>query len=348
MRVCVVGAGLAGSLLTWRLVRATTWRIDLVRGKRDADATAASGGAVRGYETDPELRRLATASMVELLASRTLRGWAGYRPTGSLYLRPAGTGVSTELADIDAVLPGSASVVAGRELAGLGVAVPDGVVAVRERLAGYVSPAGLRDAVLRDPVIRRRVRVLPAEVGAIVPDRDGAIGCDVDGERRGYDVVVLATGPWTPAVLRANDLPADAYRTRSIQYCLHTAGDWRPPQFVDELTGAYGRPTTDGGLLLGVPTERWDVDPDRPAVRPELPAAAAALAASRFPRLRLGPAGRTVSAADCYTEWPGLALRPVLAGGHRLFTFTGGSGGSAKTVLAASQRAAVQLTEPAS
>ncbi|HEX8768482.1 MAG TPA: hypothetical protein VF714_08940, partial [Jatrophihabitans sp.] len=50
---------------------------------------------------------------------------------------------------------------------------------------------------------------------------------------------------------------------------------------------------------------------------------------------------------DCYSTDSLLALRPVPGTGDRLFTFTGGSGGAAKTVLAASARAASQLTTSA-
>jgi glycine/D-amino acid oxidase-like deaminating enzyme len=346
MRVCVVGAGLAGSLLTWRLVQATTWPIDLVCGHRcHADATAASGGAVRAYEVDPEQRWLATASLMELLGSRVLREWSGYRSTGSLYLLPSAAGVAAGVADIEALLPGSATVAAEADLADLGAAgLPEGAVAVRERQAGHVSPGGLRDAVLGDPATARQASMVPGRLTGVWAEPDGGgITCEVDGRRQTYDLVVLATGAWTPELLRANNLPADGYRTKWIQYCLYPAGAWRPPQFVDELTGVYGRPTDDGGLLLGVPTDRWEADPDRPPSFAELPDRAAALATSRFPQLRPGPAGDPVVAADCYTRQPGLALRPARPDDHRLFTFTGGGGGSVKTALAASQRAAVQL-----
>jgi glycine/D-amino acid oxidase-like deaminating enzyme len=121
---------------------------------------------------------------------------------------------------------------------------------------------------------------------------------------------------------------------------VHRTDGWRPPHFVDELTGVYGRPTIDGGLLLGVPTPHWDVDPDHPPIDPELPERAAAAATARFPDLRLGAVIRRVAAADCYTDPPGLALRPV---DGPIFTFTGGSGGSVKTALAASARAADDL-----
>ncbi len=54
MQVSVLGGGLAGALLAWRLARQPgVGRVSLAPGPaRDRDATAASGGAVRGYEIE--------------------------------------------------------------------------------------------------------------------------------------------------------------------------------------------------------------------------------------------------------------------------------------------------------
>ena len=57
-------------------------------GPSDADATGASGGLVRGFETDPGLCLAAAESLAEIRASRTLRDWSGYREVGSVYLMP--------------------------------------------------------------------------------------------------------------------------------------------------------------------------------------------------------------------------------------------------------------------
>jgi len=148
MRVCVVGAGLAGSLLAWRLAADRTVRVDLV-GSPGADATAVSGGVVRGFETLPEQRELAMDSLDELLASPVLRDWSGYRETGSTYLPvnlPADQ-LETAVKEIEAVCPGSAELtVAPDGWSGLAA----GAVAVTERTAGRISPAALRAAVLAD------------------------------------------------------------------------------------------------------------------------------------------------------------------------------------------------------
>lgn len=330
MRVCIAGAGLAGSLLAWRLAGSAPdgWTVQLLTGRTVRDATAVSGGAVRAYETDPGQRRQAAESLAELLASPVLRDWAGYRPAAAVTLRSSADGLAGAAADIEAVLPGSASMLDAAALERLGFAdLPDGATGLLERTAGWLSPARFRAALLADRRLRRRVAVRETELGALTPRL-----------ARDHDLVVLALGPWTPAFLG----PATGYRTKAVQYAVHPVAAGLPPQFVDGLTDLFGRPTEDGGLLLGLPTDRWDVDPAHPPLTAELPGRAAALARARFPALRLGPAGRPVIGADCYTDGPGLALRPV-PGIPALFTFTGGAGGSAKTALAASRLASAQL-----
>jgi glycine/D-amino acid oxidase-like deaminating enzyme len=348
VRACIVGGGLAGSLLAWRLAKAAAgWDVEVVVGERQrTDATAASGGAVRAYETDPELRLLAAASLVELLTSRTLRQWADFRQVESVYLRRGADGLIAAFADIEHLLPGSVELVDASELERRGWAdLHSGAAAVLERLAGYISPDRLRESVLGDAAVGPRVSVLQRAVAAITPEDSGAIACAFADQRRDYDVVVVAAGPWTPALLRTSGLPAEGYRTKSIQYALYPVGDWCPPQFVDDVTGLYGRPTPDGALLLGLPTDEWDVDPDKCAFTPILHESAVRLARTRLPKLQIGPARCEVVSADCYCDRPTLSLRRVGDTDHRLFTFSGGAGGSAKTALAASQLAATQLVE---
>jgi glycine/D-amino acid oxidase-like deaminating enzyme len=345
VRACVIGGGLAGAMLVWRLAGRTRWELDLLTGSAGSpDATGASGGAVRGYERHREQRRLASLSMVELRSSRTLRRWARFRPVDSVYLRSDADGVDTEIAEVEARLPGSVSRGSPADLAARGWAgVPNDAVAVVERAAGYTSPAAWRSALLADRAVRRRVSVRAAAATAVIPSERGSIAVTAGGQRRQYDAVVMAAGAWTPALLRSSGLPAGGYRTKSIQYGVYATEGWRPPQFVDEISQLYGRPTPDGGLLLGLPTERWDVDPDRPPSLPGLAETAAGLARDRFPALRLGALLREANAVDCYADQPVLCLRPVAGTGHLLTTFSGGAGGSVKTVLAASRLAADQL-----
>jgi hypothetical protein len=92
-----------------------------------------------------------------------------------------------------------------------------------------------------------------------------------------------------------------------------------------------------------MPVQQWDVDPDLPPGSAQPHAAAARWAAVRFPSLRLGPPLRRTAAADGYATAGTLSLPPVAGTDGRIFTFAGGSGGSAKTALAASRQAAAEI-----
>jgi glycine/D-amino acid oxidase-like deaminating enzyme len=344
VRVCIIGGGLAGALLAWRLAQLPgAGPVELRAGRApDAiDATAASGGAVKAFEGHARQRELATRSMAELLASPVLREWSGYRQASFVSLRAGKDGLADAVAGIDAALPGSTELVDGDDLPRGDWALPGPRTAVIEHHAGYTRPGRWRDMVLADSAARG-VSIVDGPVHAIAARPDGTLTCDSGS----YDTVVLATGAWTPQLLRDNGFSDDGYRSKSIQYALHTTGAWRPPSFSDEVTGLYARPTADGGLLLGLPAQNWDVDPGDPPLDAELLARAAGEVAAVLPRLRLGPATSRVASADCYRAEPVLALSAV-TGTERLFTFTGGAGGSVKTALAASREAAATLAEAA-
>ncbi|MFG1804752.1 NAD(P)/FAD-dependent oxidoreductase [Micromonospora carbonacea] len=334
-RVLVVGAGLAGVLLAWRLQDAGAEAV-LVGAATDGptggyrDATAASGGLVRAFEPEPAARALATASLAELRGDPGLAAEAGWRRTGSLYLLDPDTvvGVGAGAAAVDAEVLTAAEVARRFGVDGL----PEHVVGVWERGAGHVVPDRLRRAVLAG--LTRTEAVPMARL-------DGDTVELRDGRRLAGDLVVVAAGAWTPGLLRAAGL-STCLRTKHIQYAHHAVRRADLPSFVDETSGLYGRPAGPGHLLLGLPSSRWDVDPAAPAPDAELAARARAVAALRLPGLDPRPVGPPVSAADCYSEPPGLALRAVSGTVH---TFTGGSGGAAKTALAASRRAASALLD---
>jgi glycine/D-amino acid oxidase-like deaminating enzyme len=314
IRVAIVGAGVAGALLGRRLARAGARVTVFTARGLPPDATAVSGGLTRGFEPDLERCRLAADSVAELRADPELAAAAGYRELGSAYLLPAaGPVLDVLVKEVDARLPGSVDVVdpPWRN-------VPPGAVAVTERHAGYLSPAALRGwAVAGLPV-----EPAPADLPSLA-DR--------------FDVLVLATGRWTPTLLAAAGLPGLGLRTKAIQYALHPARGWIPPVFVDELTGLWVRPAAGDQVLLGVPSARWD--PVTPEPEPALVTRAVQAAYDRF-GVRLPEPAAVVAAADAYADPPVLALRRVEG---NIVTFTGGSGGAAKYALAASRLAAAAL-----
>lgn len=322
MRCRVIGGGIAGVLLSWRLAEHA--EVELWTGPVErVDATRVSGGAVRGWEPDPAQRWLALDSLCELHADHRLREWARYTETGFLVAVGDLRTVEDAAAEIDHGVPGSVELLSARALTRHGWAgLPWGGGGLLERRAGHIDPHALRAAVLADLRRRPTVTVLDAAGPA---------------QSTGADVTVVAAGAWTPSLLAAMGRPAVDLRTKLVEYAVHPTGGWRPTPFIDTLTGLFGRPTPDG-LLLGLPSAQWDVPPgERVPEASDLPAR---LAEARFPRLVLGPPSRRAAVPDCYVADGLLRLRPV---DGSLFTFTGGSGGAAKTALAASRIAADEL-----
>lgn len=330
MRIGIIGAGLAGALLAWRLGR--TAEVDLITGAQVAvDATGASGGLVRGFDRRPSTTGLATASLVELRGDRTLRELAGYREIGSVFLLSPGTDPSESVRVVDERLPGSAAVLTGTELDALPFrGLPAGTMAVAERCAGQLSPERLRTAVFG--LVRGTIRATP--VAGVTDAGEVRLA---DGSTQGYDAVVVAAGAWTPTLLAGT-----AFRTKQIQYSVYPGELAGLGVFDDTISGLYGLPAGESRFLLGLPTDRWDIDPAD--VRPD-PALVDRVAdtARELLGLELGGPIRTVAAFDCYSDPPGLILRPTSF--PSVFTFTGGSGGAAKTALAASRLAAAELLD---
>jgi glycine/D-amino acid oxidase-like deaminating enzyme len=343
--IAVIGGGLAGAVLGWRLTRLGHPVTVLTGGALAArDATAVSGGLLRAFETDPVGARAAALSLAELRSDAGLRRLAGYREFGSSYLLPPGStaaAIRPVLDLVDELLPGAARLVDAAELT-VFRSLPPGTLAVVEPAAGCLAPARLRAALLA---------AVAAAGGAV---REEAVtGLEPDGELRTADgrtrfrAVVVAAGPWTPRLLRSWGLPDQGLRAKQIQYTLGSARLPGLGAFVDETSGLYGRPDGPHRLLLGLPTDRWDMDPGALAPLPELAARVAACAAERLGLVDWpGPEAFTATAADCWAApggTGGLLLRRLLPQ-RPLFTFTGGTGGAAKTVLAVSRDAATALS----
>jgi glycine/D-amino acid oxidase-like deaminating enzyme len=324
-RVAVVGAGVAGALLTLRLAEAGV-PVDLFTGTNPDDASGASGGLVRGYEPDPAAAALAAASIAELRSDARMRHWADFAEIGSVFVTPVSQPPVTAAVDqVLTRLPGSLRLAEPGELPLRGI--PEGAVAVLERHAGFIRPARLRAEVLAE-LPRLGVTVHTRQITAVAGDavRAGADGFD------GYDAVIVAAGAWTRDLV-----PGTGLTTRQIQYGLYPVRVAGLPSFVDETSGLYGRPYDGGRMLFGLSSDRWGLPPEQISPDEELSAQVTACLGERL-GLAVRPE-QVVASFDCYTEPAGLRLRRA----GDVLTFTGGSGGAAKSVLAASRVAARDL-----
>ncbi|WFF09151.1 FAD-dependent oxidoreductase [Micromonospora sp. WMMD1076] len=335
--VAVVGGGVAGALLTLRLAELLGGaRVELYLGAatRHRDATAASGGLVRGFETNLDDCRLAAESLAELRRDPALARAAGYREsTSSYFLRP-GADPEHQLALLDDLLGGSARLVPAAEAARtLGLAPrPEGTFAVVERHAGHVRPDAMRHHALTRAAAAG-ARVHPETVDSVTAGPAVTVG----GVARQRDVVVVAAGAWSDALVPV------PLRNRRIQYGVYPLARPDLGCLVDDVSTLYGRCHEAGSVLLGVATSAWGAPPgdDRvdPAYLDRVSDVARSVLALDGP---LPPPRLSVAGVDCFAGQGGLRLRPV-DGMPGVFSFTGGAGGAAKSVLASSRLAAAAV-----
>ncbi|MCX4746940.1 FAD-dependent oxidoreductase [Kitasatospora sp. NBC_01287] len=154
------------------------------------------------------------------------------------------------------------------------------------------------------------------------------------------DVVLLATGCATPALL-GDRLPELAgARTRRIRYGIFDRGGHTLPTLVDLVSGVWGRPDGADAFLAGCPVPEWEV-PERSgrALTPAQVAAIRAGTALRLPFLAEAAFRTGAYGTDLYPP-AGPALG-VVPGTPRTVVACGFSGGGFKTGPAAGHRAAL-------
>lgn len=257
--VVVVGAGLQGASVAFRLAQAGKQVVVLERAVPGAEASSAAGGilspGVEALEPGP-FYSLCTASLARYPAfAREVEAasgmWVGYRDGGTL-----------ELALDDP----EARVLAGRaeklQKAGLPVEVLDDA-AVRRLEPGVSREARgalyFADEASVDPrLLGRAVYVAASRAGArfvtgqvqrIVHAAGRAVGVDHASGRIEADAVVLAAGSWSMQV-EGNGLPPGAVRPVRGQIALL---DTRPPLLSRVVFSANGYlvPRADGRILCG-------------------------------------------------------------------------------------------------
>ncbi|MEU4254871.1 FAD-dependent oxidoreductase [Streptomyces fradiae] len=270
--VVVVGAGVVGAATAAALAEQGLSVALASPGPDAPSATAWSGGLVRAYDPDPELRALAVRSHRLLWGGDPRRAAAcGFHRTGSLVLLGR--------ADVDEARRGLAELRAQRIEAELlapaeirrrwpDLALGDEVAAgLFEPGGGYASPAATA-AFHRTAAVRHGAMVLPyGPVRTLGPHPDGvevgtAAGTVVAGQ------VVVAAGGGAPVLLGERltaRLGPAAPRTKRIRYAFFASGGREVPAVNDLTTGMWGRPERHGPLsgthLTGRPVEEWDVPP---------------------------------------------------------------------------------------
>lgn len=200
--VVVVGGGIVGTAAAAFLAEAGA-TVTLV--ERDGLASAASGAnsGVVQHPFDPVLATLyrETLEHDRKLADADVGFALGAEPAGLLYVSPVEAAVRGVDRSLAAAFPDLArEVLTGSELAAVDPAVSPDLWACRVEIGYPVQPAASTYgfATLAE---RRGVRVRVGRPAALVHDGDRVTGVVVDGRSIAADAVLVAAGPWTPALI---------------------------------------------------------------------------------------------------------------------------------------------------
>jgi glycine/D-amino acid oxidase-like deaminating enzyme len=200
--VVVVGGGIVGAAAAAFLAEAGA-RVTLV--ERDGLASAASGAnsGVVQHPFDPVLAMLYRESLEHdrRLADADVGFRLGAEPAGLMYVSPVEAAVREVDRSLASTFPDLArEVLTGSELAAVEPAVSPELWACRVGIGYPVQPAASTYgfATLAE---RRGVRVLVGRPAIQDVDDHRVVGVVVEGRSIGAGAVLVAAGPWTPAVI---------------------------------------------------------------------------------------------------------------------------------------------------
>ena len=303
--VAVIGGGIVGCAAAVQLAAAGA-RVTLY--EREGIAAGASGrnSGVVQQPLDPDLAALYRSSLnhyAELAAADP--GFSlGAAPAGLLYVSHDPEIVRHQAALVTAVEGGlAADIVEGAALRALEPGLAGGVSACRVAIGYPVAPAAATRAFAR---IARRlgVRIRTATPVELAVDGDRVTGIRAGGLLETAGTVLVAAGPWSPALL-------------------DPAGRWRPIRRAWGVVVAVGLASPPRHILeeAGIRTEPGEAGPGAVA------GADAAAAPDRDVEFSLVTAAGTSSVGSTFlesepepTEWAGRILRraaafvPALAG----------------------------------
>ncbi len=200
--VAVIGGGIIGASAAALLAGAGA-RVTLY--EREALGAGASGrnSGVVQHPFDLPLVALyrETISLYRELETAGVGFRLGAEPVGLLLVDRDAAPVRAVAADLRARFPGlEPEVVEGPALQALEPALAPDLVACRVRIGFPVPPASATYA-WATLAERRGVRIALGRSASVVIDRARAVGVAVDGRVEPAGAVLVAAGPWTPAVI---------------------------------------------------------------------------------------------------------------------------------------------------
>ncbi|MEA2632220.1 MAG: hypothetical protein QOE66_2439 [Chloroflexota bacterium] len=205
--VVVIGGGIVGTSAAAFLADAGL-RVTLIERVGLASGASGANSGVVQHPFDPVLAALyrETVALYRELSAADLGFKLGREPAGLLYLSATEATVRHVDRSLAAAFPElERAVVTGSELERLEPAVAPGLWACRVGIGYPVHPAASTYA-YATLAERRGVKVRLGRSAVLDQRRDATVGVVVDGRPLACDAVLVAAGPWSPAVIDPSGL----------------------------------------------------------------------------------------------------------------------------------------------
>jgi len=200
--VAVIGGGICGTSAAAFLAGAGASVLLIEREGLASGASGANSGVVQ-HPFDPVLAALyhETVALYRELAATSNAFTFGDDPVGLLYISHHETAARAQARLIDASFPGlGARVIGGRELRAVEPAVGPDLWACRVPI-GYPVMPGASTYAYATLAESRGAAIRTGRAASLEVDGDRVTGVRVDGGVVATGSVVVAAGPWTPALL---------------------------------------------------------------------------------------------------------------------------------------------------
>lgn len=341
--IAIVGGGIMGASLAWHLAKSRAGRIALF--ERAVIAAGASGrtGALlrRHYSNRPEAILAHRSWQTFAHWPEVIGGQAVHTPTGLIvtvqttddYVDNVERLRRNVLLQNDVGIP--SRVLSRAELQDLQpfACWDDVAFAAYEPDSGYVDAVAATQGMARAAIDAGAVFHEAAPVHKVLVDGDRVRGVRLANETVAADVVVIAAGPWTPALTRPAgvEVPIEALR---VQVAILQRPLSLPEHMVylDTVCGIFARPWAPGRTMIGVGggDQHDPVDPDvyEPRNDPDYGTIAIAALSRRVPAM--AEASYLHGHAGLYDMTPD--AHPILgqAGPDGLYLMAGFSGAGFK------------------
>jgi sarcosine oxidase, subunit beta len=272
MKIVIIGAGIIGASIFNELTDKYKDKVTIIEQGRIAElgATSVSGGIVRCFDQSSEIIEQAKYSLDKY------KNFKEYADAESVFVE---TGcvypihIAQDLNDVMSLIE-RLKVHLNLEFIDqfqLEVLTPatnwkDYHGAILEKEAGYFCPKYATRSLINFG-IKKGGNVLEHTKCLKVLHHDNQVqGIQTDSGIIEANLVIICGGAWTSQLALKSEINLPKkLRTKAIQMAKFKKDNSTPqksPAFIDEKSGLYGRTTNLNQLMIGIPTDKWDIEPD--------------------------------------------------------------------------------------